>query len=88
MTAPTGALIAAPQLTSIAQRLVTGQPLGTRPSATGNVFIERALEASGVPVLPIVADMVDARGWNGLEMRQRVGQFLEGLNLSAGRDRA
>jgi hypothetical protein len=64
------------------------EPLGTRPSATGNLFIERALESSGVPVLPIVADMVDARGWNGLEMRRRVGQFLEGLNSSAGRDRA
>ena len=64
------------------------EPLGTRPSATGNRFIERALEASGVPVLPIVADMVDARGWNGLEMRRRVGQFLEGLISSAARDRA
>jgi benzoyl-CoA reductase subunit B len=64
------------------------EPLGTRPSATGNRFIERALEASGVPVLPIVADMVDARGWNGLEMRRKVGQFLEGLISSAGRDRA
>jgi benzoyl-CoA reductase subunit B len=53
------------------------EPLGTRPSATGNLFIERALEAAGVPVLPIVADMVDARGWNGLEMRQKVSQFLE-----------
>jgi benzoyl-CoA reductase subunit B len=64
------------------------EPLGTRPSATGNRFIERALEASGVPVLPIAADMVDARGWNGLEMRRRVGQFLEGLNSRVGRDRA
>ena len=53
------------------------EPLGTRPSATGNLFIERALEAAGVPVLPIAADMVDARGWNGLEMRQKVGHFLE-----------
>ncbi len=53
------------------------EPLGTRPSATGNLFIERALEAAGIPVLPIVADMVDARGWDGLEMRRKVGQFLE-----------
>lgn len=64
------------------------EPLGTRPSATGNLFIERALEARGIPVLPIVADMVDARGWDGLEMRRRVGQFLESVGSSAGRDRA
>ena len=53
------------------------EPLGTRPSATGNLFIERALESSGIPVLPIVADMVDARGWNGPEMRQKWVSFLE-----------
>jgi len=64
------------------------EPLGTRPSATGNRFIERALEASGIPVLPIVADMVDARSWNGVQMRQKVSQFLAGLNSSAARDRA
>lgn len=64
------------------------EPLGTRPSATGNLFIERALEATGIPVLPIVADMVDARGWNGLEMRQKVAQFLERLGSRAPRDRA
>jgi benzoyl-CoA reductase subunit B len=64
------------------------EPLGSRPSATGNLFIERALEASGIPVLPIVADMVDARGWNGLEMRRKVGQFLAELSSGAVRDRA
>jgi len=64
------------------------EPLGTRPSATGNLFVERALQAAGVPVLPIAADMVDARGWNGPEMRQTVGQFLAGLSSSAARDRA
>jgi benzoyl-CoA reductase/2-hydroxyglutaryl-CoA dehydratase subunit BcrC/BadD/HgdB len=64
------------------------EPLGTRPSATGNLFIERALEAAGVPVLAIVADMVDARGWNGVEMRRKVSHFLEGLNSSAARERA
>jgi benzoyl-CoA reductase subunit B len=55
------------------------EPLGTRPSATGNLFIERALQAAGVPVLPIAADMVDARGWNALEMRQTVARFLDRL---------
>jgi benzoyl-CoA reductase subunit B len=64
------------------------EPLGTRPSATGNRFIEQALEAAGVPVLPIVADMVDARGWDGIAMRRKVSQFLERLNSSAARDRA
>ncbi len=62
------------------------EPLGTRPSATGNRFIEKALEANGIPVLPIVADMVDARGWDGLAMRKKVGQFLEALNSKTGRD--
>ncbi len=55
------------------------EPLGTKPSATGNRFIERALESSGIPVLPIAADMVDAREWNGPQMRQTVGHFLERL---------
>jgi benzoyl-CoA reductase subunit B len=55
------------------------EPLGTKPSATGNRFIERALEGSGIPVLPIVADMVDARGWNGPQMRETVGHFLKRL---------
>jgi hypothetical protein len=64
------------------------EPLGTRPSATGNRFIEQALEAAGVPVLPIVADMVDARGWDGVAMRRKVSQFLERLNSTAARDRA
>ena len=55
------------------------EPLGSRPSATGNRFIERALESSGVPVLPIAADMVDARGWNGPAVRQTVASFLKRL---------
>ncbi|MGB6945047.1 MAG: 2-hydroxyacyl-CoA dehydratase family protein [Bryobacteraceae bacterium] len=55
------------------------EPLGTKPSATGNRFIERALESNGIPTLPIAADMVDARGWNGHAMRQTVTHFLERL---------
>ena len=55
------------------------RPLGTKPSATGNLFIERALTQAGIPVLPIYADMVDARGWDPAAMRQKVEQFLEGL---------
>ncbi len=51
-------------------------PLGTRPAATGNRFIERALENAGIPVLPIIADMVDARDWNPVAMRRKVSEFL------------
>jgi hypothetical protein len=52
-------------------------PLGTRPSATGNRFIERALERAGIPVLPVFADMVDPRNWNAAKMVERVGRFIE-----------
>jgi hypothetical protein len=51
-------------------------PLGTKPAATGNRFIERALEEAGIPVLPIVADMVDARGWDPNQMRRKVADFI------------
>ena len=47
-------------------------PLGTRPSATGNRFIELALERAGIPVLPVFADMVDARSWDAAGMRRKV----------------
>jgi len=62
-------------------------PLGTRPSATGNRFIELALERAGIPVMPVFADMADARSWNAAEMRRKVGQFLEqrvGNSVGAG----
>lgn len=52
-------------------------PLGTRPAATGNRFIERALEQAGVPVLPVIADMVDARDWDPEAMRRKVSEFLK-----------
>ncbi len=52
-------------------------PLGTKPSATGNRFIERALERAGIPVLPVFTDMVDPRNWNAAEMIARVGRFIE-----------
>jgi benzoyl-CoA reductase/2-hydroxyglutaryl-CoA dehydratase subunit BcrC/BadD/HgdB len=52
-------------------------PLGTRPSATGNRFIELGLERVGIPVLPIFADMADARSWDATGMRSKVAQFLE-----------
>ena len=52
-------------------------PEGTRPSATGTFFIERALEKAGIPTLEIWADMVDSRRWDGALMRQRVAEFIE-----------
>ncbi|MEJ2244830.1 MAG: 2-hydroxyacyl-CoA dehydratase family protein [Acidobacteriota bacterium] len=52
-------------------------PLGTKPAATGNRFIERALEHAGIPVLPVIADMVDARDWDPAAMRQKVSEFLK-----------
>jgi benzoyl-CoA reductase/2-hydroxyglutaryl-CoA dehydratase subunit BcrC/BadD/HgdB len=52
-------------------------PSGSRPSATGTFFTERALEAAGIPTLQIWTDMVDARMWNGEEMRARVTDFIE-----------
>jgi benzoyl-CoA reductase/2-hydroxyglutaryl-CoA dehydratase subunit BcrC/BadD/HgdB len=52
-------------------------PLGTKPSAMGNRFIERALERAGIPVLPVFTDMVDSRNWNAAEMIKRVGRFIE-----------
>jgi hypothetical protein len=51
-------------------------PQGMRPAATGKRFVERALERAGLPVLPIVADMVDARTWDPEAMRDTVRRFL------------
>lgn len=52
-------------------------PRGSRPSATGTYFTARALEAAGIPTLQLWADMVDARMWNGEEMRAQVTDFIE-----------
>jgi benzoyl-CoA reductase/2-hydroxyglutaryl-CoA dehydratase subunit BcrC/BadD/HgdB len=51
-------------------------PLGSRPSATGNRFIELALKQAGIPVLPVHADMVDARSWDAAKMRAQTAAFL------------
>jgi benzoyl-CoA reductase subunit B len=51
-------------------------PLGSRPSATGNRFIEHALEQAGIPVFSVYADMVDARSWDAAKMRENVAAFL------------
>jgi benzoyl-CoA reductase subunit B len=53
------------------------RPTGMRPAATGRRFVERALERVGIPVLPIEADVVDARHWNRERARRDVAAFLD-----------
>jgi benzoyl-CoA reductase/2-hydroxyglutaryl-CoA dehydratase subunit BcrC/BadD/HgdB len=53
------------------------RPTSMKPSATGRLFIERALEEAGIPVLAVEADVVDARAWNPAEARAAVASFLE-----------
>jgi hypothetical protein len=48
-----------------------------KASGTGRLFIERALEDAGIPVLPIEADVVDARGWDAEGARAGVRSFLD-----------
>ena len=53
------------------------RPRSMKPAATGRLFIERALEEAGVPVLPIAADVVDPRAWDSDAARAGVRSFLE-----------
>jgi benzoyl-CoA reductase/2-hydroxyglutaryl-CoA dehydratase subunit BcrC/BadD/HgdB len=53
------------------------RPHSMKPSATGRLFIERALESAGVPVLPIEGDVVDSRKWDPVAARAAVQSFLE-----------
>jgi len=53
------------------------RPRSMKPAATGRLFIERALEDAGIPVLPIEADVVDSRAWNPKSARESVRSFLE-----------
>ena len=52
-------------------------PKGSRPSASGTLFITTALEAAGIPTLLIEADMVDARAWDGDAVHADMVRFLE-----------
>jgi len=52
-------------------------PKSMKPSATGRLFIERALEEAGIPVLAVEADVVDARAWDPAAARKAVGKFLD-----------
>ena len=53
------------------------RPRSMKPAATGRLFIERALEEAGIPVLPIEADVVDARDWDADAARAGVCSFLD-----------
>ena len=53
------------------------RPRSTKPAATGRLFIERALDDAGIPVLPIEADVVDSRAWDPVAARAAVATFLE-----------
>jgi benzoyl-CoA reductase/2-hydroxyglutaryl-CoA dehydratase subunit BcrC/BadD/HgdB len=53
------------------------RPRRAQPSGTGRFFIERALEDAGIPVLPIEADVVDARAWDPEAARAGVRSFLD-----------
>jgi hypothetical protein len=48
-----------------------------KAAGTGRLFIERSLEDAGVPVLPVDADVVDARGWDPAAARAAVHSFLD-----------
>jgi benzoyl-CoA reductase/2-hydroxyglutaryl-CoA dehydratase subunit BcrC/BadD/HgdB len=53
------------------------RPRRMKPAATGRLFIERALEDAGIPVLRIDADVVDAREWDPEAARANVRAFLD-----------
>jgi benzoyl-CoA reductase/2-hydroxyglutaryl-CoA dehydratase subunit BcrC/BadD/HgdB len=57
-------------------------PRSMKPAATGRLFIERALESAGIPVLPIEGDVVDERAWNPAAARAAVRAFLDTRVLS------
>ncbi len=53
------------------------RPASMKPPAMGRLFIERALEEAGIPVLPVEADVVDARAWDPAATRAAVAAFLD-----------
>jgi benzoyl-CoA reductase subunit B len=53
------------------------RPRSLKAAGTGRLFIERALEEAGVPVLPVEADVVDARSWDPGAARAAVSTFLD-----------
>ena len=57
-------------------------PPGNRLSQSGTSLSRVALEETGVPVLMLDADMVDARTWRHDQMRDRVEAFLMEAGLT------
>jgi benzoyl-CoA reductase/2-hydroxyglutaryl-CoA dehydratase subunit BcrC/BadD/HgdB len=53
------------------------RPRAMKPSATGRLFIQDALERAGIPVLAVDADVVDPRAWDPEAARASVRQFLD-----------
>ena len=52
-------------------------PKGSRPSASGTLFITNALKAAGIPTFLLESDMVDARGWDGDAVTRDMTRFIE-----------
>jgi len=48
----------------------------------GRRFTQLFLERAGIPVLPIYADVVDARDWNDEDIKSQVSKFIETRILS------
>src|SRR4029079_12749363 len=57
-------------------------PPDNRLSQSGTLLTQQALEASGVPVLRLSADMVDAKEWNHERMVEHVAEFLRSKGLA------
>lgn len=58
------------------------KPSGNRLSQSGTYFVRSSLEAMGVAVLVLDADMVDAANWNHAGMVNRVADFLQEHELA------
>jgi len=57
-------------------------PPDNRLSQAGTKITAQSLEAAGVPVLSIDADMVDAKNWNHDRMVTLVADFLVARGLA------
>jgi benzoyl-CoA reductase subunit B len=56
-------------------------PPDNRLSQSGTLLTQQALEAAGVPVLRLSADMVDAKEWDHGRMVEHVADFLRTRSL-------
>ena len=57
-------------------------PPDNRLSQSGTKLTQSALRESGVPVLTIDADMVDAKNWSHEQMVSLVEEFLKAHGLT------